>query len=64
MLPQNYDNLEYIIIDCNSIDSAIVIINKYSNRIAKIISEKDELIYDAINHLLKKSIFCKIVIRS
>ena len=46
---QNYDKLEYIIVDGGSNDNTLNIIKEYSSGIAKIISEKDNGIYDAIN---------------
>ena len=49
VLDQDYGNIEYIIVDGKSIDKTISIIEKYKLRIAKIISEKDEGIYFAIN---------------
>ena len=48
-LSQNYDNKELIIIDGFSNDNTINIINKYKKKICKIISEKDDGIYDALN---------------
>ncbi|MEI8141450.1 MAG: glycosyltransferase family 2 protein [Chitinophagia bacterium] len=49
VLSQNYSNIEYIIVDGDSKDSTIQIIEKYKNSIQKLVSEKDDGIYDAIN---------------
>ena len=45
----NRSLLEYIIIDGASTDKTLAIIDKYKNRISKIISEKDKGIYHALN---------------
>ena len=49
VLNQTYKNFEYIIVDGKSSDATLSIINKYKNKIDKIISEKDQGIYDALN---------------
>lgn len=49
VVSQNYTNIEYIVVDGLSSDSTLSIVEKYKNKIAKVISEKDNGIYDAIN---------------
>jgi glycosyltransferase involved in cell wall biosynthesis len=46
---QTYKNIEYIIIDGKSEDRTIDIVHSYKDNISKIISEKDDGIYDAFN---------------
>jgi len=48
-IEQNFQNIEYIVIDGASTDNTLNIVNKYRNRISKIISEPDKGIYDAMN---------------
>ena len=55
VISQSYSNIEYIVIDGGSIDGTIEIINSYSNKISKIIVERDNGIYDAINKGIKMS---------
>lgn len=49
VLNQNYDNIEYIIIDGGSTDDSLSIIKKYEEQIDYWVSEKDKGIYDAFN---------------
>lgn len=49
VLGQSYADIQYIIVDGLSTDGTLEIINKYKDRIAMIVSEKDNGIYDAMN---------------
>ncbi len=55
VLNQSYKNVEYLIIDGGSTDGTLKEINKYKKKIFKIISEKDNGIYDAMNKGIKLS---------
>lgn len=52
---QNYDNVEYIIIDGGSTDRTIEIIKEFEDKIDYWVSEKDDGLYDAINKGIKLS---------
>jgi glycosyltransferase involved in cell wall biosynthesis len=49
VLNQTYPNIEYIIVDGLSTDGTLEIIKRYESRINKLISKKDDGIYDAMN---------------
>lgn len=49
VLNQDYPDIEYIIIDGASTDKSLEIIKKYKDRIAKIVSEPDKGMYEALN---------------
>jgi glycosyltransferase len=53
VLGQSYKDIEYIIIDGGSKDKTLEIVNKYKDKISKIISEPDKGIYDAMNKGVK-----------
>jgi glycosyltransferase involved in cell wall biosynthesis len=49
VLAQDYPNIEYLIIDGASKDGTLQIVQKYQDKIANVVSEKDKGIYDAMN---------------
>lgn len=49
VISQSYPNIEYIVIDGQSTDATLEIIGRYKSKLAKVISEPDKGIYDAIN---------------
>lgn len=49
VINQNYDNVEYILVDGASTDGTLDIIKKYEDKIDYWISEPDKGIYDAMN---------------
>ncbi len=49
VLNQDYENIEYIIVDGGSTDGTMQIVSEYKNRITQIVSEPDDGIYDAMN---------------
>lgn len=53
VLCQNYDNLEYIVIDGGSKDGTVDIIKKYIDKISYFVSEPDNGISDAFNKGIK-----------
>ena len=46
---QKYKDIEYIVVDGQSTDGTLSLINKYSNVISKFVSESDKGLYDAMN---------------
>lgn len=52
-MPQDNQELEYLIIDGGSSDGTLALINQYQNKISNWVSEPDKGIYDAMNKGLK-----------
>ena len=53
VVSQDYPNLEYIIIDGASKDGTLAVVEKYRDKIAKVVSEPDKGISDAFNKGVK-----------
>ncbi|MCF0055707.1 glycosyltransferase family 2 protein [Dyadobacter sp. CY356] len=53
VLSQNFDSIEYIVVDGNSTDGTKDIVLSYGSKIDKFISEPDKGIYDAMNKGIK-----------
>ncbi len=49
VLSQDYDNIEYIVIDGGSTDGTVDIVKEYQDKISVFISEPEGGIYDAMN---------------
>ena len=49
VLGQTYPDVEYIVVDGQSTDGTVEVVQGYGNRITKFVSEKDHGLYDAIN---------------
>ena len=53
VLAQDYDNVEYIIIDGASTDGTQKIVEEYASRLAHFVSEPDHGMYEALNKGLR-----------
>jgi glycosyltransferase involved in cell wall biosynthesis len=53
VLSQSYPDIEYVIVDGNSTDRTLQVVKEFGGRISRIISEKDDGIYFALNKGLK-----------
>lgn len=49
VLSQTYENIEYIVVDGASSDGTVEVIQKYADKLAAFVSEKDRGIYDGLN---------------
>lgn len=49
VINQDYENIEYIVIDGDSTDGTLDTLGKYGSRISRLVSEPDNGMYDALN---------------
>ena len=55
VISQTYHHVEYILVDGASKDGTLSIIDRYRDRITRIVSEPDKRLYDAMNKGLSKA---------
>lgn len=55
VLSQDYGNIEYIIVDGQSTDATMAIVDEYRDRISVVVSEPDQGIYDAMNKGIERA---------
>lgn len=55
VLAQNYQEIEYIVVDGASKDRSLQVINRYKDRISQIISEPDKGMYEGINKGIRRA---------
>ena len=55
VLGQSHKDVEHIIIDGNSTDGTLDVMNRYKDKIARIVSEPDKGIYDALNKGIRQA---------
>jgi len=55
VLGQDYKDIEYVVVDGDSTDGTIEVVNNYKDEISKFTSEPDEGIYEAMNKGIKLS---------
>ncbi len=53
VINQTYQDIEYIVVDGSSQDDTLHILNRYNEKVNKIVSEKDKGMYDALNKGIK-----------
>lgn len=53
VLAQDYPDIEYIVVDGHSTDGSLQVIREYEGQIARIVSEPDNGMYEAINKGIK-----------
>lgn len=55
VLAQNYQEIEYIVVDGASKDRSLQVINRYKDCISQIISEPDKGMYEGINKGIRRA---------
>ncbi len=55
VIEQDYDDLEYIVVDGMSTDGTLDVIHQYADHIDTLISERDKGLYDALNKGIRRA---------